>query len=530
MGPHKPTYKTPLNTVIKNKEEAMFATPEATKAYADRMWTQNPHISPDSWRILEGLTIAKVSMGSFRLDGRGTQPQALQKALLSGINLIDTSNVFMGSAAEHFIGQTLSTLFEEKSLRREEVTLISKGGYSTKEHTQNAFQLTDNLYYDLSPEALFANYTHSCVRLNVQALDGYLLHNPENLLLQLQKKHPQEEAYTLFYEALTTAFTHLEELCQQEKLQFYGITSEGVIAPQQSAGFIDLALIFEAAQKAAKKAWGRRKRPLFRIVQAPCNLIERGLIFQSNTTARTFDGTETASPLELASRMHISVLATRPLTTITPEGHIWRLIDGHKTPPIKSNATTTEPTGNPTGNTYTKNPSTKSTPTLGAPTFSTSIHAALNTLKDAENPLNPALNLTTAFQELIPQIGSATLYDHIHTNTLTPLLMQILTEATAPQTQLTPLLDAFEHMHTTLKKHISFYDGAATAPLQKKVRMAIPKADAQKPFPQIALNAVASVPGVTSVVCGIRTPEHTQDALSTLECGDFMDVDNIYSK
>ena len=54
---------------------------------------------------------------------------SLKKALREGVNIIDTSANYMDGAAEEIIGDCLNDLIESNELSRDEVVVVSKGGY-----------------------------------------------------------------------------------------------------------------------------------------------------------------------------------------------------------------------------------------------------------------------------------------------------------------------------------------------------------------------------------------------------------------
>src|SRR5437016_9484790 len=103
------------------------ASAEATTRIAERHpeWAH-------SYRALgrTGLTTSGAGFGSYRIHhGVQAHRTALAKALRMGINLIDTSSNYAGGQSERLIGEVLSGLIGQGHLKREEIIVVSKGGY-----------------------------------------------------------------------------------------------------------------------------------------------------------------------------------------------------------------------------------------------------------------------------------------------------------------------------------------------------------------------------------------------------------------
>lgn len=309
-----------------------YATVDATKAYADRTWAASPSISPNSWRVAEGLTIGKIGLGSYRMDE--THSDAIKTALLSGVNLIDTASNYTNGQSETSIGGVLANLFDTGTLKREELVIVTKGGFVRGPLLESIKQTPPpdmlfpqpHLGHGLHPALLEQQLTTSRKRLGVETVDFYLLHNPEVQLAHINKEE--------LYEQIKQAFTFLETQAQQGHICYYGVTSNNFGLPQNHPHHINLAEVFVCAQQAAQAAWGRRKRPLFRAIQAPFNLLEQDLAENINTTAKIFDGEENVTTLELATRMHLTVLANRPLNAELPNGLMLRLANSLRTPEL----------------------------------------------------------------------------------------------------------------------------------------------------------------------------------------------------
>jgi len=100
------------------------ASVEGTRRYAQRAIDQG--ISASAYRGLgrTGLVNSSLGFGSYRIDDRTPEhASALDKALLSGVNLIDTSTNYTDGSSESCIGNVLARQ------QREELIVVSKVGY-----------------------------------------------------------------------------------------------------------------------------------------------------------------------------------------------------------------------------------------------------------------------------------------------------------------------------------------------------------------------------------------------------------------
>src|SRR5690606_22819253 len=75
-------------------------------------------------------TISICGFGSYRIDqGINRHKSALELALKNGINLIDTSANYTDGGSESLVGTVLNNLFSSGEMHRDELILVTKGGY-----------------------------------------------------------------------------------------------------------------------------------------------------------------------------------------------------------------------------------------------------------------------------------------------------------------------------------------------------------------------------------------------------------------
>ncbi len=154
-----------------------MASSESTKNYISKY--------PDIKSKLLGKTGFHVSVcgfGCYRIDDGIPQHQkALEKALLSGINVIDTSSNYSDGGSEIIVGKVLNKLFSDNQLSRDEIIVVSKGGYlqgsnlklgMEREKSGRPFndvvKCSQDLWHCISPDFLENQISLSLQRLNLE--------------------------------------------------------------------------------------------------------------------------------------------------------------------------------------------------------------------------------------------------------------------------------------------------------------------------------------------------------------------------
>ena len=73
---------------------------------------------------------AQIGFGTYRIDMHTQEHyQALYKAIENGIKVIDTSSNYTDGESEQVVGNVITDLISEGKIKREDVTIITKGGY-----------------------------------------------------------------------------------------------------------------------------------------------------------------------------------------------------------------------------------------------------------------------------------------------------------------------------------------------------------------------------------------------------------------
>lgn len=261
------------------------ATAKGTAAYAEKHATLAYNPLDDS-----ELVVSPAGFGGYRVDvSIDNHRQALSYALLNGINLIDTSANYADGGSERLVGEVVGDLINRGVLTRSAIVVVSKAGYIQGQNYElvqqrqaegrpfpDVVNYAEGLDHCIHPEFLEDQLTRSLERLNLGSLDCYLLHNPEYYLSWAEQAGiSREEARREFYRRIELAFSHLEKEVERGRIQWYGVSSNTLVANSQDAQFTSLEAIWNIAA-----SWGVNHH--FRVVQMPMNLLETGAATEKN--------------------------------------------------------------------------------------------------------------------------------------------------------------------------------------------------------------------------------------------------------
>jgi aryl-alcohol dehydrogenase-like predicted oxidoreductase len=276
-----------------------------------------------------------VAFGGYRVDDETPEHrEALLQALRRGCNLVDTSTNYTDGGSERLVGEALGELVRAGTLAREEVVIVSKVGYVQGENLRAArekeaagepfpemVKYGEGVWHCIHPAFLRDQITRSLGRLGLETLDACLLHNPEYYLTDAHERShgTLEKRREEFYRRLADSFAHLEAEVAQGRIRWYGVSSNTCTRPADDPEFTSLAGMLEAARRGAGDGHH------FRVLQLPLNLFESGAVRERN------HGGETV--LEHARRSGVGVLANRPLNALVAERMLRLARAGPRPPP-----------------------------------------------------------------------------------------------------------------------------------------------------------------------------------------------------
>lgn len=311
-----------------------MATAQGTENYFQRL--AHKSIPDHAMRTLgqTGFKVSSIGFGGYRIHHDSIEhAKALRYALLNGFNLIDTSSNYGDGGSEILIGNLIQEMFSRNELTRDEIVIVSKAGYVQGENMKLAreneaggqpfpdlVKFMENCWHCIHPDFLQDQLIRSLERLQLPALDVYLLHNPEYYLSDAQKNGMDlVEARDEYYRRIKIAFEWLEEKVAEGKIKAYGISSNTFPAPADNFEFTSLEQVLQIAASIASDHY-------FQIIQFPFNLFETGAVFEKNQD----NGTKTL--LQLAAEKNMATLVNRPLNAMK-NGAMVRLASFRETDP-----------------------------------------------------------------------------------------------------------------------------------------------------------------------------------------------------
>ncbi|MEO6599656.1 MAG: aldo/keto reductase, partial [Polyangiaceae bacterium] len=490
-----PTPKSIAQSSLKGR-----ATAEGTASRSARLGTEAQNALGKT-----ALTVSGIGFGSYRVDDvHPEQRAALELALGSGLNLIDTSSNYGDGRSERLIGEVLQTAIGKGELTRAEVVVVSKVGYVQGQSHQLAaarkglgkpfpemVEYSEGLWHCNHPDWLDDQLTRSLERLGLETLDVLLLHNPEYFLADAAKRGQGTLAGARdeFYQRLERAFAHLEREVARGRIAYYGVSSNTATGNAEARDTTDLARMLAAAEVVSP---GQHH---FRVIEVPLNLLESNALFGGN-------GAE--SVLTTAAASGVALLANRPLNAIRG-GSILRLAD--PVYPEKS------------------------------PKFELIRGNLLAMEREFRETIAPSIELGAGLEadnlfawgdrilEIEPRVLSLVQWEEIENHVIAPELGKVLRALDGALSG--ELAESFRDFRG---RYLRDLDGLFLAMRTKAadrsagrlraLRTALePHLDARlrsEPLSRQALSTLRALPGVTCVLLGARSPHYVEDAVAAL--------------
>ena len=247
------------------------ATAQAAAAYAQRFPALVEHFRP-----MLGIPASSIGLGTYlgNHDDRDDEAyaQALEAALLGGINVIDTAINYRFQRSERVIGKVLARLVDNSSIARAQVLIATKGGFVPFERDpfgemearfiRARLIAPDDLVescHCIAPAFLDAMIEASRQNLGLETIDVYYLHNPEMQLAAIERPE--------FICRMRSAFELLEGKVADGRIGVYGTATWNAyrVAPQ-SPDYLSL----EEMVRLAREVGGSSHH--FKVIQLPYNL------------------------------------------------------------------------------------------------------------------------------------------------------------------------------------------------------------------------------------------------------------------
>ncbi|MFO0567786.1 MAG: aldo/keto reductase [Polyangiaceae bacterium] len=301
------------------------ATPEGTRAYAEKQGDSSAERGFAELGRAE-LAVSRVGFGGYRIDRSSRDHrEALAHALSNGVNLIDTSTNYGDGESEELVGEVLAELSAGGALWRDQIVVVTKVGYvqgrnlalaEARENRGHAFpemvKVGRGIWHCLHPEWIEDQIGRSLERLGLETLDVCLLHNPEYCFTDAIRRGegPLDALRAEFQRRIEAAFVALEAERKRGRIATYGVSSNTVAKPADDRDKTSLAGFLAAARSAGGDGHG------FAVLELPLNLFE-------SEAALADEGQTT---LAEAARAGLAVLCNRPLNVLAGDG-LLRLAD-----------------------------------------------------------------------------------------------------------------------------------------------------------------------------------------------------------
>ena len=499
------------------------ATPEATAARAARFVAAGLAYGYGPLGTT-GLTVSRLGFGGYRVDDETPEHrEALIQALVSGCALVDTSTNYMDGSSERLVGSVLAELQLDGRLAREEVVVVSKIGYVQGENLALATEreaagrpfpemvkYMDGCWHCIHPEFLEDQFARCLDRLRLESLDVCLLHNPEYFFSDAKHRRAGniEALREEFYRRLREAFAFFETQVAAGRIAWYGVSSNTVVLPPDDVEATSLSRMLEAARRAG----GSEHH--FRVLQLPLNLFESGAIRVPTTGPET---RQTA--LALAAALGIGVLTNRPLNAYAGQTVI-RLAD---VPGAEQTADASP---------------AEALARVAAleEEFRATIGSRLQAPEGAPSPID-WFRWADQLQDMSGQIRGLEHWRQIEEGMISPAVgqfVQLLDQSLHGPIQetwrswLERYLPALDLLLQAYRAQAARQSQSASNRVTAALNPYLPLIRRGEPLSRKALWVLASTPGVSSVLLGMRHPEYVSDGMEILKWPLLGDARKVY--
>ena len=270
---------------------------------------------------LSGYTLSSIGVGTYLGECTATDDTAYESAITAaldeGVNLIDTAINYRCQRSERGVGRAVQQSMKNGT-PRDAIVICTKGGYLPladhppesreeyrlylkREFFDTGILTPDDVVsggHSLAPSFLRHAITRSRKNLELDTIDLYYLHNPEQQLAVVTQASLRER--------LRAAFMVLEDAVSRGEIRMYGCaTWTGLRVPPTNKGHLSLQDLVRIAREIA----GDEHH--FRAVQMPINL---GMPEAIRLGTQRVGRSDTLVPaLDAAAQLGLSVMASASL-------------------------------------------------------------------------------------------------------------------------------------------------------------------------------------------------------------------------
>jgi aryl-alcohol dehydrogenase-like predicted oxidoreductase len=493
-----------------------FATPENTSHFRDRF----PELASVFNRLGKTeLLCSPVGFGSYRVDVRVAEHKAaLIKAVRMGVNLIDSSANYANGNAERLIGEVLRTMISANEITRDEMIIVTKGGYIQGENYERIsksdeeielVKYANGLWHSIHPDFLEDQITRSLERLELETIDVYLLHNPEYYMQwAIRDRMPEDEAREIYEARIQKAFAYLEEEVERGRIKWYGISSNTFPKPE----FVIDRTALEKIYRSALSSLGENNH--FAVIQLPMNLYERGGLLEKNQEKSS------KSVIEYARENDLGVLINRPLNAFA-NNQLIRIADypEREFPPVEEITDLVHDLK------------------LQEEEFKNGSLKDISLDPQAYDAVKKLLAIGAALDGKWDKLASFDEWRDLLYTVLKPRLQyafDLLQETAKANREIFIALQEYAESIDEVMEHISnFYTTMAferSQNLHKKIDEALPDQYSELSLSQKAVLMLRSIDGVSSVLVGMRSDEYVDDVMYGLAAKRLEEAEKVWSR
>jgi hypothetical protein len=475
---------------------------DTTKEFASAF----PELPYEQWP--SGQTVSKAGFGTYRVTlGNDGHALALMKSIMSGINLIDTSTNYALGGSELLIGEALKAI--ENDVKRSDLVIITKIGYvqgplldeirkraSDGKPYPEVVDVGEDIAHCIHPNFLQDQLSESLKRMQVDYVDGLLLHNPEYFFKDsaLPKDIPLEEKRSKFYDRIKCAFECMEAMVDKGLIRYYGISSNTFPKPSDDPEFC-------SAEKCLEIARSISSNHHFMVIQFPFNLVEPEAATELNQEE------ESLTLIEFAEKHNLIALVNRPLNGIR-NGQLIRLADTHEVqlPNLEEMKHEIQRVAHATYS-FTKNIETLHIEDQEVKNLLTSYITSINILQVSWHTYKNIEEWNKQRDDILGKMAIAlTGINVISNDKVKDWVMQVA----ALTAKVVNLIGSY---YATLENA----DFRRNEYIRSVIEKAFPLAFLGMPLSQTAFNVTRSVKGVSSVLIGARNTNYVDDVLTSLQ-------------
>ena len=498
--------------------------PGAATAEATAAWARRQPVAVTGYAELgaTGLVTSRLGFGSYRVDDETPEHrQALRDALAAGVNLVDTSTNYTDGGSERMIGEVLREVTRAGEGHREEIVVVSKIGYVQGENLERArereaggrpfpevVKYGEGVWHCIHPEFLADQLPRSLGRLQLERLDVCLLHNPEYFLMDAHERShgPLERRRDEFYRRLAESFRFLEDEVRAGRIGCYGVSSNTCTRPAADPEATSLLRMLAAAREGAGESHH------FRVLQLPLNLVEAGAALERNE-GPSLDRTV----LDVAREASLGVLINRPLNAMAGQG-LRRLASA----PVISQEVELDAQAS----------ALEALESEYRDGIATRLEASEGSVPPAE-----LFRWSAELRALAPHVEGLEHWSALESQRIVPRVSQTLraldrhlSGALGEEWQRwrARYVPELQKALGELRRMAAEKSREATTALESAVDPLLPLERRGEPLSRKALWVLASTPGVSSVLVGMRRPEYVQDATAVLAWPPLADPFAVY--